>query len=79
VKREWEELGGDEVVATLLDVALSETRAMKRCGMPARLLNAMTGEVEKFAPVDFAKVASGEDLSSWTRWPEGWGKPWIRD
>jgi hypothetical protein len=78
VKREWEELGGDEVVATLLDVALSEVRAMKKGGGTAGLLNGVTGEVEEFAGVEFGKVASGEDLSSWERWPEGWGKPWIR-
>jgi ParB-like chromosome segregation protein Spo0J len=79
VKREWEELGGDEVVATLLDVALSEVREMKRSrGDVVRLLNGVTGEVEEFGSVDFAKVASGEDVRRWERWPEGWGKPWIR-
>lgn len=79
VKREWEELGGDEVVATLLDVALSETRAVRRGqGDVVRLMNAMTGEVEEFVGVEFGKVASGEDVSSWSRWPEGWGKPWTR-
>ena len=77
VKREWEELGGDEVVATLLDVALSEARGMRRGADIIRLLNGVTGEVEEFSSVEFAKVASGEDLSSWSRWPEGWGKPWM--
>jgi len=76
VKREWEELGGDEVVATLLDVAMNERRATRRRGV-FRLLNGMTGEVEEFAAVSFGKVAGGEDLSSWEAWPEGWGKPWV--
>ena len=79
VKREWEELGGDEVVATLLDVALSEVRAMKRRSDVLKLLNGVTGEVEEFAAVEFGKVARGEDLSSWSRWPEGWGKPWVEE
>jgi len=80
VKREWEELGGDEVVARLLNVALSEGREVKRSrGDVVRLVNGVTGEVEEFGSVGFAKVASGEDLSSWKRWPEGWGKPWVEE
>lgn len=78
VKREWDELGGDAAVATLIDVALHEARAV-RGRSTLKLLNAVTGEVEEFAAVRFETVLNGTDPAEerWSFWPKGFPAPWV--
>ena len=77
ILREWEALGGSEVMATLLDVALSEARVRGAYRGLLSLVNGMTGEVEEWAGVDFRYV-TGEFGARYRGrdWPEGWGRPW---
>ena len=78
VRDQWEEIGGDEAVATLLDVALSERRARESRRGAIRLVNGMTGEEEEFMGVDFRYVSGKDEMPRWMRreWPEGWVRPW---
>lgn len=78
ILREWEELGGSEVVATLLDVAMSEAQvrgSWTRAGI-LRLVNGATGEVEEWAGIDFRYVTGVLTTQYWSDWPEGWARPW---
>jgi hypothetical protein len=77
LRREWEALGGDEAMATLMDVALSEGRARASYRGAMSLVNGETGEVEEWAGVNF-KFVSGEYENRWggPRVPEGWPRPW---
>ena len=80
IVREWDELGGDEAVGTLLDVALSERRCRESRSMPLRLANGVTGEVEEFAALDFEYVQGKKPAEWWIReWPEGWPRVWESD
>ena len=78
VRDQWEEIGGDEAVATLLDVALSERRARGTREGLLRLVNGVTGEEEEFMGVDFRYVAGKDEMPRWMQrdWPEGWVRPW---
>lgn len=81
VRDQWDELGGDEVVATLLDVALSERRARGTTRGALRLVNGVTGEKEEFMGVEFRYVAGKDEMPRWIQreWPEGWARPWEED
>ena len=81
VVREWEELGGDGAVATLLDVVLSERQARNQQRSNVwRLVNAVTGEVEEFVPVSWSNMHGLHSWADWVRreWPEGWKGPWEK-
>lgn len=74
---EWDELGGDEVVATLIDVAISEAATGFSRSGTIQLFNGITGAVETFVPLNWSYViwAEGEPYG----YPEGWPKPWIEE
>jgi len=81
VVREWEELGGDGAVATLLDVVLSERLARdQQRSREWRLVNATTGEEEEFVPVSWQNIGGRESWPDYVRreWPEGWKRPWKK-
>jgi len=75
--RNWEKFG-DGGIATLLDVAVSEVRArLRRYGKPFSLLNAVTGEDERWMALAFPYVEGARSAAR--DWPEGWFKPWEDD
>jgi ParB-like chromosome segregation protein Spo0J len=78
VKREWDELGGDSAVATLIDVALHEVKATN-ARSTLKLLNAVTGKMETFAAATFETVREGKDPQEgyYSSWPKGWPAPWV--
>jgi len=80
LRREWENLGGDEVVATLLDVVLSERKARDGRQVPIHLVNGVTGKSEDFVPVDLGYVLGKVSFDGWRQreWPEGWPLPWEK-
>jgi len=76
--RGWDTLGGDGVIAALIDVALSEVKARGTYKRPITLLNAATGEAEVWCPLEFDYMTGQKEIRSWhiDDWPEGWPRPW---
>ena len=75
IRRNWSGLGGDEVVATLLDIALAEARMIVSSRPPYKLLNAVTGEMESFAIVDWRLINGSVSYSPYG-YPKDWPRPW---
>lgn len=72
----WEELGGDEALATLLSVALSETRALDGRQKFFRLMDADTRETNAWAAAPWSYLLENKPAPGWG-WPEGWPQPWL--
>lgn len=74
IKANWDALGGDGGVATLLDVALVESRARTAHKQPYQLMDPTTNEVARFASVDFGVVLR---KNNWMwGYPDDWPRPW---
>jgi len=76
IEDHWEELGGDGAIATLLDVALSETRAQQASRSPYSLLNPVTYQVEQFVMGRIGWDKEGGLRLYVYDCPNGWPRPW---
>jgi hypothetical protein len=71
----WDQIGGDPVIPTLLDVALSESDA-RASDVLLHLVNPVTGQEETWMPCKFRYAAGLEPFPSWKSWPGDWPRPW---
>lgn len=82
VSGEWDTLGGDEGIGTLLAVVASEAAAQSswQGQDPFSLVNALNGETEEFVGIDFLYVQDWDKMPDYTksRWPKGWMQPWKK-
>lgn len=74
VRRNWDALGGDGGVATLIDVAMSESKMRAANRQPYTLLDPTTNEKTKFAAVNWGAL-TGDHFSTWG-YPSKWPCPW---
>ena len=76
IRRSWDTLGGDSVIATLIDVLMSERIARDNGHKTKNLLNPITREIEKWAVAPFDALQP--ENHSWVRgnWPSDFPKPW---
>jgi len=76
IRRSWDVLGGDPVIATLIDAIMSEQIARDTSHNTINLLDPTTREIEKWAVASFDVLQS--ESHSWVRnrWPSDFPKPW---
>jgi ParB-like chromosome segregation protein Spo0J len=78
VRQNWDGLGGDGAVATLVSVALSEAKARYGNASVLKLLNPTTGHEESWRHLGWAQFVNGV-LPMWSSWPKDWPTPWMVD
>lgn len=78
IRAHWDELGGDEAVATLMTVALSESTARGNYQERFTLVDPTTGESERWVGISWKTFQEGR-LPSYAQYPNDWPRPWARE
>jgi ParB family chromosome partitioning protein len=82
----WEMPGNkafDEMIPTLIDVAASEANAVVSGSnaVPSNavieLVNPVTGQRERFIPIDLDVALGRDQWPHWRDYPEEWPRPWL--
>jgi ParB-like chromosome segregation protein Spo0J len=78
VKNNWDALGGDGAIATLLDVTVGDAEAVRQAKGDKALswFNPVAHGWQEFVGTDFDTVRRGERKTY--GWPKGWPQPWAK-
>jgi len=70
----WDELGGDEIVARLISIALTEATAAGSYSNQFDLMSPLTGRPETWSSVAWQSIRDGQAAYGF---PKDWPTPWI--
>jgi len=76
VRDNWDDLGGDEIVARLISIALTEATAAGSYSNQFDLMSPLTGRAETWASVSWQNIREGQAAYGF---PKDWPTPWIAD